>query len=253
MNRRKKASRPLRLLQINVNKSGPSHDIALAFANQEKIDFLLIQEPYIFRDRKPRITKRHPAYECFSPSDDWSLRPRVLTYLRKGVGLQAEQARPLPTGSEANRDLLFLNVFSPTKANTLIINIYNSPVGSTGEGSAVRALTLLTPSIFPPFVFLAGDFNLHHSRWEPSFRRSTALAEPFLTWADQLSICLVLEPDSITHKDGHVLDLAFASGPLVLAGVESSVAPQLCVSSDHLPLLSLILWDQRFQEPQAKL
>lgn len=146
-----------------------------------------------------------------------------------------------------------MNVFFPTKAIILIINIYNAPVGSAGEGSAVRALTFFFISNFFLSVFIRGGFNLYYSRWEPSFQRSTARAKPFFAWADQHSICLISEPDLSTHKGGHVLDLAFASGPLVLAGTKSSVATQLYVASDHLLFLSLIPWDKRFQEPQAKL
>ena len=67
--------KPLRLLQINVGRGGPSHDLALAHAQEEHIDLLLIQEPYIFHERHRRITKRHPSYECFSLNDDWSTRP----------------------------------------------------------------------------------------------------------------------------------------------------------------------------------
>ena len=40
---------------------------------------------------------------------------------------------------------------------------------------------------------------------------------------------------------------------MALTGAESTVIPQLDATSDHLPLLSHIPWDQRFQEPQARL
>ena len=245
--------KPLRLLQINVGRGGSPHDLALALAQEEHIDVLLVQEPYIFHERDRRITKRHPSFECFTPTDNWTSRPRVLTYLRKGVGLQAEQVRPLPSNSEACRDLLFLTVMSPSGHNILIINIYNAPTGCTGEGLPIQALTLLPRAAFPPHTFLAGDFNLHHPRWQPSYQLGTSAADPLINWTDDLSFCLISEADTATHKYGNVLDLAFASGPLALAGAESAVIPQLDVTSDHLPLLSRIPWDQRFQEPQTRL
>ncbi len=68
--RGRRVKKPLRLLQINVGRGGPSHDLALALAQEEHIDLLLVQEPYIFHERHRRITKRHPLYECFSPIDD---------------------------------------------------------------------------------------------------------------------------------------------------------------------------------------
>ena len=98
---------PLSLLQVNVGRGGAAHEIALALGHERKIVVILIQEPYIFRERQRRITKRHPAYECFTSVDDWSIRPRVLTYLKKGNELNAEQARPLRQDDPAQRDLLF--------------------------------------------------------------------------------------------------------------------------------------------------
>lgn len=79
--------KPLKLLQINVSRGGSPHDLALALAQEEHIDLLLVQEPYIFYERDRRITKRHPSFECFTLTDNWTSRPQVLTYLRKGVGL----------------------------------------------------------------------------------------------------------------------------------------------------------------------
>ncbi|KIM92476.1 hypothetical protein OIDMADRAFT_139595 [Oidiodendron maius Zn] len=110
-------SKPLTLLQINVGKGGLSHEIALSYAFSEKIDLLLVQEPYIYKDLPRRITKRHPSFECFTPIDDWTSRqPRVLTYVRKGAGLQASQTRPLTPDSPALPDALFLHIASPSKS-----------------------------------------------------------------------------------------------------------------------------------------
>lgn len=108
-----RAKAPLRLFQINVGKGGSTHELALTTAYDEKADIILIQEPYIYSDPQRRITKRHPAYECFTPVDNWSSQPRVLTYLRKGAGLQAEQLRPIPSIDIAARVLLFSLFYPP--------------------------------------------------------------------------------------------------------------------------------------------
>lgn len=65
--------KPLSVLQINVRRSPETHEIALALANDKNIDAILIQEPYIYSDRKRRITRRHPSYEAFTPVDDWTV------------------------------------------------------------------------------------------------------------------------------------------------------------------------------------
>ena len=61
---------PLTVLQINVGRGAISHELALTIAHDSHIDILFIQEPYIFADRSRRITKRHLAYEAFTPLDD---------------------------------------------------------------------------------------------------------------------------------------------------------------------------------------
>jgi hypothetical protein len=84
------ATQPLIVLQINVGKGSIQQEIALAYAYAEKADILLVQEPYIYKDYTRRITTRHPAYECFSLTDNWTAgQLRVLTYIRKQARLQA--------------------------------------------------------------------------------------------------------------------------------------------------------------------
>jgi hypothetical protein len=104
MNRHAKGpAKPLTILQANVGRGATAHEIALTIANDSSIDILLIQEPYVFADRTRRISKAHPMYESFAPLDDWIIRPRVISYVRKGSGLQADQVRPV-----TSRDLTFL-------------------------------------------------------------------------------------------------------------------------------------------------
>jgi hypothetical protein len=80
-------AKPLTILQINVGRGATSHEIALSLANDSLINIILVQEPYIFTDRKRKITKSHLMYESFTPLNDWVLRPRVMSYVRKGAGL----------------------------------------------------------------------------------------------------------------------------------------------------------------------
>ena len=74
-NKYMRPAKPLVLLQINVGKGATSHEIALSLANNSLIDIMLIQEPYIFMDRKRKVTKTHPMYASFTPLDDWKTHP----------------------------------------------------------------------------------------------------------------------------------------------------------------------------------
>jgi hypothetical protein len=61
---------PLALLQLNVGRLAAAHEIILSQAHSSNIDIILIQEPYIYKDLARKVTKKHPSYECFSPTDN---------------------------------------------------------------------------------------------------------------------------------------------------------------------------------------
>ena len=115
-----------------MRRSKTIQELVLAQAFESKIDIVLVQEPYIFCTIR-RISTRHPSYECFTPTDDWeSSCPRVLTYVRKGIGLACTQQRPTAEGpySAATANLLFLEIGTPLCRPVLTVNIYNAPPGS---------------------------------------------------------------------------------------------------------------------------
>src|SRR5580692_4134907 len=127
---RNRQVKTLQVMQVNVGKVSASHDIALSFAHDYHFDIILIQEPWIHRDRLRRISKRHPAYRCFSPVEDWANRPRVLTYVRKDPQLHAAQLRD---GGESSRDLLTIQL-AAWGQQICFINVYNAPPGSKNPG-----------------------------------------------------------------------------------------------------------------------
>ena len=109
--------KPLSILQVNVGRGATPHELALSLANDSLTDVILIQEPYIFTDRSRKITKFHPMYETFTPLDDWTIRLRVMFYVRKGLGIHIDQLRPVLT-----RDIILLQLQS---RNTLPLTIVN--------------------------------------------------------------------------------------------------------------------------------
>ena len=240
---------PLSILQLNVGRAAAAHEITLFQAYSNNIDIILIQEPYIYKDLTRKITKKHPSYECFSPTDCWATsgRPRVLTYIRREKGIQSSQLRPDTIDQEALSDLLFLQISAYSGQPTLIINIYNAPTApSIRPGKAIQELIKLSDSYFSQPVILAGNFNLLHSRWQPSLQQSTStLAEAASEWLDRLGLVFISEIDSPTHDRGNTLDLAFASSSTALAGAHTTVAEHLDATSDHRPLLTILPWGQR--------
>ncbi|KAM4064243.1 lipase, class 3 [Hirsutella rhossiliensis] len=110
----------LRVFQANVGKISPAHDCALALADSERYDIVLLQEPWTEAKDGRCLTKTHPAYDTFSPVDSWddnSTRPRVMTYVRRSPCLMTDQRRPVAT-----RDILWLTI-----NNITVVNFYRQP------------------------------------------------------------------------------------------------------------------------------
>ncbi|KAM4067478.1 lipase, class 3 [Hirsutella rhossiliensis] len=98
----------------------PAHDCALALADSERYDIVLLQEPWTEAKDGRCLTKTHPAYDTFSPVDSWddnSTRPRVMTYVRRSPCLMTDQRRPVAT-----RDILWLTI-----NNITVVNFYRQP------------------------------------------------------------------------------------------------------------------------------
>jgi hypothetical protein len=156
-----RAPRTLRVFQANVAKASPGHDCALALADSERFDIVLLQEPWTTARDSKCLTKTHPAYDTFSPVDSWdeSARPRVVTYVRKGGDLLLNQMRP-----SSSRDILWLVV-----NNIVVVNFYRQP-------GLDDALDELLKWIIPSSCLIAGDFNEKHLTWQSGLTSAKAAA-----------------------------------------------------------------------------
>lgn len=227
------------ILSVNVGRCSATHQITLETAFSTNVDILLIQEPYIYKNLTRRITRHHPCFETFSPSDDWATRPRVMTYGRKGNGLIYSQERPLLIHNQIGReDVLFLSFNLPDESAISVINTYNAPPGAINPGAGVSLLCSLQISSLYHNTILAGDFNLHHKEWHPSYQGvPSPQADVFIRWLEANGLVVISEIDVPTHNRGNVLDLSFTTNQLLLDGTSSFVQKELDVTSDHLPIL----------------
>ncbi|KAF6519543.1 hypothetical protein HZS61_007814 [Fusarium oxysporum f. sp. conglutinans] len=135
----------LRVFQANAGKVPPVHDCALALADSERYDIVLLQEPGTTTANSRCLTKTYPAYDTYSPVEAWnsnSTRPRVMTYVRRDSKLSADQNRPYQS-----RDILWLTV-----NDTTIVNFYR-------QNDERDALDTLLQWPIPDRCLVAGDFN----------------------------------------------------------------------------------------------
>ncbi|KAF4334266.1 reverse transcriptase domain protein, partial [Fusarium beomiforme] len=213
---RKNDKKPLRIFQANVGKIPPAHDCALALADSERYDIVLLQEPWTSRTESRLLTKTHPAYDTFTPVDMWGsndTRPRVMTYVRRDSRLIADQIRPFQT-----RDILWLTISGIT-----IVNFYR-------QNDERDALNTLLRWAVPERCLVAGDFNARHNSWQTG--QATNRGQEIAGWASENDLDLLNTPDIPTNPHGNTIDLAFTNMPLA----EATVEDHLATSSDHFTL-----------------
>ncbi|KAM4060907.1 endonuclease-reverse transcriptase domain-containing protein [Hirsutella rhossiliensis] len=189
--------RSLRVFQANVGKIPPAHDTALALADSERYDIILLQEPWTGLKDGRCLTKTHPAYDTFSPVTDWDgrdTRPRVMTYVRRSAGLVADQ-----------RDLRRLPDYD-------------------------AALEILLGWCVTDKCLVSGDFNAKHPSWQAG--RQEHRGEDIAFWAMDNRLSLLNAVDVPTNARGSTIDLAFSNIPLADAVVEDHLA----TGSDHFTL-----------------
>ena len=225
----------LQVLQVNVARSPSPHEAALQLAFEQEYHVVLIQEPWISNFRDRRLSKHHPAFQLFTPIEDWSNRPRTLTYIRKHPQLKAE---PVPHGSQPSRDLTAVQVNSGNQQVTLL-NVYNAPRRTVDSGEGLKHLISQPLPVGPCLV--AGDFNLHHPQWRTNATITSPGAEPFLQWADQQGLHLTLQPNTPTRGNS-TIDLVWVNNPLICQGTHTEPAPGFPALADHIAISTSIHW-----------
>jgi hypothetical protein len=217
--RRGQARRDTTIAWCNVGRNLSAHIYLLQACYDQGIDIIHVQEPWTAYDTK---TQNHPAYESYAPLDSWTEedeRPRVMSYVRVGARLQAQQRR-LATDS---RDLLWLEV-----NDQLYLNFYREPAAAP----VMDYLVQLDP---PPKCVIGGDANAVDNVWEPgsgSQHRGGQLA----SWSCETGMVYTGQPGVPTQRAGHVLDLVFSNIPFAA----TRVRPDLRTGSDHETLVTTV-------------
>lgn len=241
---RQSRDRALQICWANVGRVSPHHITILQIAYTEKMDVVCIQEPWSYPGTK---TQNHPGYDCYAPVDDWTStneerreaqRPRVLTYVRRGSGLRAQQRR-----SVQSRDMLWVDV-----NGFPILNIYRPPL--TNE--VIDYVTHLAP---PPNCLVGGDFNVWHEMFEPGVQNTHRGGE-LAAWSGASGMDYIGTPGDATQRAGHVLDLSFSN----IAFASTEVRADMHSGSDHGTLVTTIpgrgqepLEQYHFRVPEAEL
>lgn len=230
---RQQQRRTLRLLQVNVGKSGPTHDVALNTAFESDAEVVFIQEPWVQLKGSRKLTKTHPGYDAFAPVEDWAeKKPRTMTYVLKTPGLTAHHIRPF-----THPDCCTIVINGIT-----MVNVYRQP------GLPPGLLAELETWTTPRQTVVAGDFNAVHWTWQPGHDRHNSPGPRVADWAEAQGLTN-LNPLAPTHEAGNTIDLVFTDIP----EAQTEVLPDLATGSDHYTLWTTIPTSTRLPKSTLKL
>ena len=147
---------PIHIMQKNCRVS---KDITLTLINDinpAKVDFILIQEPYVYPNSSlsiasPKWRSYYPTQPCHDP-----VRPRSLLLVNATIDPATVKQIPIP--SPLITVISLLSNSQPLQ----IFNIYNPPNSDLAFDHLEAWLHNTSHS---QHTFWAGDFNKHHSLW----------------------------------------------------------------------------------------
>lgn len=165
-------------MQVNVGIGGPANDLALALGYERGMDVIMIQEPWIGRELDRKMCKKHREYQAYAPEDEWEERPRVVTYVRKGILVQCTEKRQDLLETDDSQDMLLLEiqVGAASEPPIYVLNLYNAPINSHHSGRAAELL-MKSQSLMSNRVLIGGDLNLHHINWDAQTFNATRQAK----------------------------------------------------------------------------
>lgn len=197
--------------QVNVAKGGPNMDIAIQQAWEVGADIVMIQEPWTMCRNGTTITKSHPGYNSHIPFGGEVVRPRAITFTRKGP--RATQIFP---STERTADYCFVQTSGLT-----FVNVYRAP----GPSGSLEPLLCWQPQ---GSTVIGGDFNAVSRHWQPHAQRQYGNGDQILEWDTAHGMEIITTIGEPTHQDGNVLDLTWSNASAI-----ASVRPFYHCTSDH--------------------
>lgn len=187
---------PLSFSVVSYNANHSPTNVKAILETSKSRDMILIQEPWY------GVLKRTPSasdptgeeYWGTQADPDWLLlevsdtrSARVATYIHK----RWRGAHPMRRLDVINHPHVLCTSLRFGDSDNLFVNIYGHPVSKEG----IHALLAIPARVF---TCIAGDFNLHHQRWD-SRLGSQGLAEAVTEHMPQLGVDLLNQVDVPTH------------------------------------------------------
>lgn len=151
----------LRILQLNMMKSGPRMEALINDPQSLELDVLLIQEPSI---TTYRTHVNHSAWRLYRPTIQTDAAPfRSLLYVNRRISTSSHRQLPCD-----HPDVTAIKMWT-AESQTLVFSVYIPPVPlfTDNNSSALPALTAIQYSITTATqneqratsIIVSGDFN----------------------------------------------------------------------------------------------
>lgn len=180
--RRRVVTRPIRVIQINTNRSTNIMNTIHA-EHIHKTDLILYQEPGFAPNPAPAFLPPNAlGLTPILPIPIEQLRtqercPRVMAYTRPSSDFTVTPRYDICE----DHDMMVIEIRQTRKTPFFIINLYNPGRGTPGAHSTGERLMRLNLPVNGE-VIIAGDFNLHHPDWEEMETEPIEAARNLAEW-----------------------------------------------------------------------
>jgi endonuclease/exonuclease/phosphatase (EEP) superfamily protein YafD len=206
-------SKPTRIMQYNVAKRREVMDSILNDKEIQEYSLLLLQEHcHTYKQKTPLL---HQSWTAIEPTLITERPARAAIYVNnKKIPPAAFEQIPI-----LHRDITAIAIaaHSPSLKPALIVNLYNSEDHTLIEQLRTTLLHDIKAEDYET-ILVAGDFNLHHSLWNPvGYFNQEPQAETLVEIMMEANLRMLLPPGTVTfpttnESGGTAIDLVWGNG-----------------------------------------
>ncbi len=226
----------LKILQYNLRKNQQITESVLNHPDSKEIAIIALQEQYYSQYTKSSPT--HQSWTLIEPTEQNGAPLRAAIYVNKNCIPQAHITQiPIPIHDTTAISISNTNTSKPT----LLVNIYNPKDAEIISLLKQYLQTNLETADYENIIIL-GDFNLHHSLWNPpEYDREDPLAETLIELMAEHEMRLLLPPNTITYPTdnpagGTTIDLVWGNERVEARVIKCQIAERNDHGSNHLPI-----------------
>ena len=227
----------LRILQNNLHKNKEHTHAILSDPDFENYAIIMLQEQYWATYSKPS-NPTHKSWTLIEPTT-YEIQSCSAIYVNNNI-ISPSHIAPIPIPIN---DITAIIITNPTNKPSLIINVYNAHAHNKDNCADLRDYIErnLDKNNYE-LIIIDGDFNVHHSLWNPSSHHThDKETDTLIETVTQLDLNLLLPTGTITYPKAHItIDLVWGNEKATQNLITCTTSHEHDVGSDHLPIQTII-------------